>query len=53
MEEDPNVANVVWRVVTLPFVLLRGSCKLIFGAVGLGVWVVGGVLNAGLGVCTI
>jgi FAS-associated factor 2 len=53
MEEDPNAANVVWRVVTLPFVLLRGSYKLIFGAVGLGVWVAGGVLNAGLGMCTI
>jgi len=50
MEEDLNAANVVWRVVTLPFILLRGSYKLIFGAVGLGVWVAGGVLNAGLGV---
>ena len=53
MEEDPNVAHVVWRVVTLPFVLLQGNCELIFGAVGLGVWVAGGVLNVGLGVCTI
>ena len=53
MEEDPNTANVVWRVVTSPFVLLRRSWKLIFGAVGLGVWVAGGVLNVGFGVCTI
>ena len=52
MEEDPNAANVVWRVVTLSFVLLQGCYKLIFGAVGLGVWVPGGVLNVDLSMCT-
>lgn len=41
--------NVVWRMVTLPFSIVRGSFNFIFGAVGLGMWVAGGVINYSLG----
>lgn len=40
----------VWRVVTLPFALLRGSYNLIYGVVGLGVWIAGGAFSVGLGI---
>ncbi|KAG0629939.1 hypothetical protein M758_1G141000 [Ceratodon purpureus] len=40
----------VWRVVTLPFLILRGSYNLIHGVFGLGVLLAGGLLSAGLGV---
>lgn len=38
-----------WRVVTLPFLILRGSYNLIYGVVGLGLLLAGGLLSAGLG----
>lgn len=39
----------VWRVVTLPFVVLLGSYNLMYGVVGLGLLLAGGLLNRGLG----
>jgi FAS-associated factor 2 len=42
-------STFVWRIVTLPFILLRGSYNLLYGAMGLGVWMAGGVLSLGLG----
>ncbi|KAG0617913.1 hypothetical protein M758_4G024300 [Ceratodon purpureus] len=47
--EGSDGTTFVWRVVTLPFALLRGSYNLIYGVFGLGFWIAGGVLNAGLG----
>lgn len=41
--------NVVWRVVSLPFSVIRGSFNLVYGAVGLGMWIAGGMVNLGLG----
>ncbi|XP_024384092.1 plant UBX domain-containing protein 10 isoform X1 [Physcomitrium patens] len=41
--------HVVWRVVALPFSIIRGSFNLVYGAVGLGMWIAGGVVNFGLG----
>lgn len=41
--------NVVWRVVALPFSIIRGSFNLVYGAVGLGMWIAGGMVNFGLG----
>uniref|UniRef100_A9U4R0 Predicted protein n=1 Tax=Physcomitrium patens TaxID=3218 RepID=A9U4R0_PHYPA len=50
----PNVRyrpgpHVVWRVVALPFSIIRGSFNLVYGAVVLGMWIAGGVVNLGLG----
>lgn len=41
--------HVVWRIVALPFSIIRGSFNLVYGAVGLGMWIAGGVVNFGLG----
>jgi FAS-associated factor 2 len=38
--------HVVWRVVALPFSIIRGSFNLVYG---LGMWIAGGVVNFGLG----
>ncbi|XP_068634465.1 plant UBX domain-containing protein 10-like [Aristolochia californica] len=40
--QSPGVA---WKLITLPFTVISGSLGLISGAVGLGFWVAGGVLN--------
>lgn len=45
--------TLVWRIVTLPLILLRGSYNLLYGAVGLGVYMAGGVLSLGLGTCSL
>lgn len=45
--QAPDGTN--WRVVTLPFVVLLGSYNLMYGVVGLGLLLAGGLLNAGLG----
>ncbi|KAH8941562.1 hypothetical protein BDL97_14G048300 [Sphagnum fallax] len=41
--------NMVWRMVTLPFSIIRGSYNLMYGAVGMGMWIAGGMLNYSLG----
>ncbi|CAM6127880.1 unnamed protein product [Calypogeia fissa] len=41
--------GIVWRVVTLPFSIIRGSYNLMYGAVGLGMWAAGGMLSYSLG----
>eukprot|EP00252_Welwitschia_mirabilis_P025066 TRINITY_DN7693_c0_g2_i1.p1 TRINITY_DN7693_c0_g2~~TRINITY_DN7693_c0_g2_i1.p1 ORF type:complete len:495 (+),score=96.03 TRINITY_DN7693_c0_g2_i1:330-1814(+) len=48
--EMANPANpgVVWRLVSLPFSIVRGSFGLLSGAIGLGFWVAGGVLSHSL-----
>lgn len=42
--------NVVWRVVTLPFSIIRGSFNLVYGAIGLGMRFAGGVVHIGMGI---
>lgn len=50
MRQQPQGApGIVWRLVTLPFSVIRGSYNLVSGAVGLGWWMAGGVLSYGLG----
>ncbi|KAG9452662.1 hypothetical protein H6P81_005566 [Aristolochia fimbriata] len=41
--------GLAWKLVTLPFSVISGSLGLISGAVGLGFWVAGGVLNYSMG----
>jgi FAS-associated factor 2 len=41
--------NMVWRMVTLPFSIIRGGYNLMYGAVGMGMWFAGGMLNYSLG----
>ena len=47
--QGPDGTTFVWRVVTLPFLIIRGSYNLIYGVVGLGILMAGGLLSAGLG----
>lgn len=44
----PGTPGIAWRIVTLPFSIVRGSFGLLSGAVGLGMWVAGGVLSHSL-----
>lgn len=48
----PNQAGpgIVWRVVTLPFSVMRGGYNVVHGAFGLGMWIAGGILSHSLGV---
>lgn len=52
--EDRAVAaaapGLAWKLITLPISVISGGLGLISGAVGLGFWVVGGVLSYSLGV---
>ncbi|XP_068650309.1 plant UBX domain-containing protein 10-like [Aristolochia californica] len=41
--------GLVWKLITLPFSVISGGLGLVSGAVGLGFWVAGGVLNYSLG----
>ncbi|CAN0908909.1 Plant UBX domain-containing protein 10 [Linum grandiflorum] len=41
--------GLAWKLVTLPISVISGSLGLISGAVGLGLWVAGGVLSYSLG----
>lgn len=49
VEYSDGGPNLLWTVGTLPFSILRGSLTLMHEAVGLGVSMTRGVLNAGLG----
>lgn len=42
--------GLVWRVVTLPISVIRGSYNMMYGTVNLGMWIAGGVLSHSLGV---
>ncbi|KAH7447186.1 hypothetical protein KP509_01G095600 [Ceratopteris richardii] len=41
--------GLIWRVATLPFSVIRGSYNVMYGAVGLGMWIAGSVLSHSLG----
>eukprot|EP01018_Ginkgo_biloba_P012699 Gb_09992 [translate_table: standard] len=45
---NPAAPGIVWKLVTLPFSVVRGSFGLLSGAIGLGMWVAGGVLSHSL-----
>ena len=47
--DSSDEPNLLWAVVTLPFSILRGSLGLMHEAVGFGLSMTRGVLNAGLG----
>ncbi|XP_042480900.1 plant UBX domain-containing protein 10-like [Macadamia integrifolia] len=42
-------SGLAWKLITLPFSVISGSLGLISGAIGLGMWVAGGVLSYSLG----
>ncbi|XP_024527752.1 plant UBX domain-containing protein 10 [Selaginella moellendorffii] len=44
-----NSGNLVWKIVTLPFSIVRGGLFMVSGAMGLGVWVAGSLLSYSLG----
>ncbi|KAL2649595.1 hypothetical protein R1flu_017723 [Riccia fluitans] len=41
--------GIAWQLVTLPFSMIRGGYNLMYGAVGLGIWVAGGMISYSLG----
>ncbi|ERN16103.1 hypothetical protein AMTRI_Chr11g95210 [Amborella trichopoda] len=45
----PNSPGIVWKVVKLPFSLIRGSLGLISGAIGFGLWAAGGAFSYSIG----
>ncbi|KAL4333605.1 hypothetical protein GQ457_07G031140 [Hibiscus cannabinus] len=45
----PPNPSIAWKLVTLPISVISGSLGLVSGAVGLGLWVAGGVLAYSLG----
>ncbi|XP_010252722.1 PREDICTED: plant UBX domain-containing protein 10 [Nelumbo nucifera] len=52
LSESPAAGSppgFAWKIITLPFSVISGSLGLISGAVGLGVWIAGGVLSHSLG----
>lgn len=52
-EPVPNAVGppgLAWKLVTLPISIISGSLGLVSGAIGLGLWVAGGVLSYSLGV---
>ncbi|XP_057850927.1 plant UBX domain-containing protein 10 [Cryptomeria japonica] len=42
---NPAAPGLVWKLVTLPFSVVRGGFGLLSGVVGFGMWVAGGVLS--------
>lgn len=51
-EPVPNAVGppgLAWKLVTLPISIISGSLGLVSGAIGLGLWVAGGVLSYSLG----
>jgi FAS-associated factor 2 len=41
--------GLAWRIATLPFSAIRGSFNVMHGAIGLGMWIAGGILTHSLG----
>ncbi|KAK9072106.1 hypothetical protein SSX86_008538 [Deinandra increscens subsp. villosa] len=48
--EGAGPPGLAWKLITLPISIVSGTLGLVSGAVGLGLWVVGGVLSYSLGV---
>ncbi|XP_047315722.1 plant UBX domain-containing protein 10 [Impatiens glandulifera] len=44
----PAPPGLAWKLITLPISIISGSLGLISGAIGLGMWVAGGVLSYSL-----
>ncbi|MQM03007.1 hypothetical protein Taro_035780 [Colocasia esculenta] len=47
--QAPASPGLAWKLITLPFYVVSGGVGLISGAVGLGVWIAGGVVSRSLG----
>ncbi|KAI3522472.1 hypothetical protein L1887_00265 [Cichorium endivia] len=47
--EGAGPPGLAWKLITLPISIVAGSLGLVSGAVGLGLWAVGGVLSYSLG----
>ncbi|XP_030530309.1 plant UBX domain-containing protein 10 isoform X2 [Rhodamnia argentea] len=50
--EPPSTAggpSLTWRLITLPVSVISGGLGLVSGAIGLGMWIAGGVLSYSLG----
>lgn len=45
---DPAPPGIAWKLITLPFYVVSGGVGLITGAVGLGVWIAGGIISRSL-----
>ncbi|XP_010933831.1 plant UBX domain-containing protein 10 [Elaeis guineensis] len=45
---NPAAPGLAWKLITLPFYVVSGGIGLITGAVGIGVWIAGGVLSRSL-----
>nr|XP_010919299.1 plant UBX domain-containing protein 10 [Elaeis guineensis] len=45
---DPAPPGLAWKLITLPFYVVSGGVGLITGAVGLGVWIAGGIISRSL-----
>lgn len=49
-ERPPDAGpSLTWKLITLPISVISGSLGLVSGAIGLGMWVAGGVLSYSLG----
>lgn len=46
--EGSGPPGLAWKLITLPISIVSGSLGLVSGAVGLGLWVVGGILSYSL-----
>ncbi|KAH9317062.1 hypothetical protein KI387_018831, partial [Taxus chinensis] len=47
---NPAAPGIVWKLVTLPFSVVRGGFGLLTGVLGFGMWVAGGVLSHSMNV---
>lgn len=47
-DEGTGPPGLAWQLITLPISIVSGSLGLVSGAVGLGLWIVGGVLSYSL-----
>ncbi|XP_038977775.1 plant UBX domain-containing protein 10-like isoform X2 [Phoenix dactylifera] len=45
---EPDPPGLAWKLITLPLYVVSGGIGLITGAVGLGVWIAGGIVSRSL-----
>ncbi|KAJ7567768.1 hypothetical protein O6H91_01G006300 [Diphasiastrum complanatum] len=46
---NPQPPMLIWKLVTLPFSIIRGSYNVMYTAIGLGMWIAGGAISYSLG----
>ena len=47
--QSPHHPGLAWKIIKLPVSVISGSLGLVSGAIGIGLWVAGGVLSYSLG----